>query len=90
MKEVARVVNNGGNFIVTFTDKVSLENDIKLWGQLHPFERIQLVIEYFRESHLFTDIKTFSMRGALRANDEQESDNKKNSDPVYAVSGKVK
>lgn len=90
MKEVARVVNSGGKFIVSFTDNGDSSNDIGLWRQLHPFERLQLVLEYFRQSELFTDIHTFSKRGVLRTSIEQETDNKKVSDPIYAVWAKVK
>ena len=89
IKEVARVVNSGGKFIITFSNSVSPQS-INLWGQLHPFERIQLVLEYFRKTEIFEDLNTYSKRGMLRTAKEKESDGKPLSDPIYAVWGVVK
>lgn len=89
MKEVARVVEKGGKFIITFSDN-GVSNAISLWGQLHPFERMQLVLEYFRLTEIFIDINTFSKRGVPRPWDDKQSHEKRLSDPVYAVWGTVK
>lgn len=62
LREIARVVVSNGKFIVTFTDVYNADQTISLWGQLHPFERIQLVLEYFRKSDLFKEINTYSQR----------------------------
>lgn len=90
MIEIARVVNSGGQFIVTFTDNGSSTDPISLWGQLHPFEKIQLVLEYFRQSGLFTELNTYSSKGALRSAEDKEISGKSLSDPIFAVWGKVK
>lgn len=76
MKEIVRVVNQKGKFIITFVNVYSPDQSISLWSQLHPFERIQLVLEYFRESGLFAELNTVSNRGRS-----------KNS--IYAVWGTV-
>ncbi len=61
-QEIARVVANGGKFIISFTDVDNSNLTISLWGQLHPFERMQLVLEYFQKSELFSEVTTYSQR----------------------------
>ena len=90
MSEVARVVTAEGKFIITFSNTTLPTNTISLWGQLHPFERMQLVLEYFRKSDLFKELSTFSKRGASRPLDNKNSHKKSASDPVFAVWGTVK
>jgi len=90
IKEVARVVNSGGKFIITFSDSRLPPQAISLWAQLHPFERIQLVLEYFRQSGLFKELNTFSKRGVLIPSDDKHLNDKRLSDSVYAVWGFVK
>ncbi len=90
MKEVARVVNAGGKFIITFSNNNSPSHAVSLWWQLHPFERIQLVLEYFRQSGMFEELNTLSKRGGLKPSDGEYLNGKRNSDPIYAVWGIVK
>lgn len=89
MNEIARVVNSKGKFIVSFTDKFIMGETISLWSQLHPFERIQLVLEYFRKSGLFSELNTFSKRGVLKSSESIKS-SKKPCSNIYAVWGTVK
>lgn len=77
MKEIARVINSKGHFIITFSDSYAKDQTISLWGQLHPFERIQLVLEYFRDSNLFTNLHTYSFRTIKRKS-------------IYAVWGELR
>lgn len=90
IKEVARVVKPGGKFIITFSGRWFPPKAINLWSQLHPFERIQLVLEYFRQSEKFEDLHTFSKRGLARPNDDKYIEKTAVSGPVYAVWGMVK
>ncbi|GAA0421577.1 hypothetical protein GCM10009133_32630 [Cocleimonas flava] len=89
MTEVARVIKPGGKFVVTFSERCFPSKAITLWSQLHPFERMQLVLEYFRDSGLFSDLNTYSKRGMPRPADDQYFDEIKTSDPVYAIWGTV-
>ena len=82
MLEIARVVDKGGKFIITFSDN-SVSNATTLWGQLHPFERMQLVLEYFRVTNAFTNINTFSKRGAPRPWDDKQAHEKRLSCLLY-------
>ena len=89
MTEVSRVLKPGGKFIVTFSDRWFPTESVNLWGQLHPFERMQSVVEYFRDSGEFDDLNTFSKRGLIRPKDDPYYNDKKMSDPVFAVWGTV-
>jgi len=89
MTEVARVIKPGGKFVVTFSERCFPTKAITLWSQLHPFERMQLVLEYFRESGLFEDLNTYSKRGLPRPVDDKYFTENKMSDPVYAIWGTV-
>lgn len=90
MKEITRVVNSGGKFIITFSNNAFSDQTITLWNQLHPFERMQLLLEYFKFSESFTDLNTYSKRGLPRPRDDKDFDKKRISDPIFAVWGTVK
>ncbi|WP_299878406.1 class I SAM-dependent methyltransferase [uncultured Cocleimonas sp.] len=90
MTEAARVIKPGGKFVVTFSERWFPTKAITLWSQLHPFERMQLVLEYFSDSGLFSELNTYSKRGLPRPEDDQYFEEIKTSDPVYAIWGTVK
>ena len=81
--EVARVLRPGGKFIISFSNRWFPTKAIQVWNNLHDFERIGLVMEYFIASAHFGDINTWSLRGIPRpANDKH---NIPLSDPIYIV-----
>ncbi len=86
-REVARVLRPGGPFIVSFSNRWFPPKAIRLWEVIHEFERPGLVLEYFLESGLFRDLKTWSLRGLPRPADDKYADRLATSDPVYAVWG---
>ncbi len=88
-KEVARVLNPGGIFGVSFSNRWFPEKTIGLWEDLHDFERMGLVTEYFLESGLYESISTVSMRGYPRPFEDKHFPEIRLSDPVYAVVGKI-
>ena len=90
MTEVARVIKPGGKFVVTFSERWFPTKAIRIWSQLHPFERMQLVLEYFRDSNFFVDLNTYSKRGLPRPVDDIYIEENKLSDSVYAIWGTVK
>ena len=87
---VARVLKAKAPFIVTFSERWFPPKVIKLWMELHPFERMGLVVEYYRKAGKFEDIHTESLRGLFRPEDDKYIRMTPFSDPVYAVSGKVR
>jgi FKBP-type peptidyl-prolyl cis-trans isomerase 2 len=86
-KEVGRVLRPGGLFIVTFSNRWFPEKVINIWKDLHEFERMGFVMEYFQRSKMFTDLETYSIRGLPRPTDDKYFPELMDSDPIYAVWG---
>ncbi|MFZ0612257.1 MAG: methyltransferase domain-containing protein [Desulfobacterales bacterium] len=89
-KEVARVLRPGGHFVVTFSNRWFPPKAIRIWQELHDFERMGLVSEYFMHSGGFTDLHTYSVRGLPRPHTDEYYPDLSFSDPVYAVWGQKK
>jgi SAM-dependent methyltransferase/FKBP-type peptidyl-prolyl cis-trans isomerase 2 len=86
-KEVARVLKPGGVFAITFSNRWFPPKIIHIWDQLHEFERMGLVMEYFLDSGAFDNLGTYSMRGLPRPKNDKYAGELLFSDPVYAVWG---
>jgi len=86
-KEIGRGLRSGGLFIVTFSNRWFPEKVINIWKDLHEFERMGLVMEYFQKSKLFKDLETYSIRGLPRPTDDKYFPELMDSDPTYAVWG---
>jgi FKBP-type peptidyl-prolyl cis-trans isomerase 2 len=86
--EVARVVKPGGHLVVTFSNRWFPPKVIQLWTELHEFERMGLVLEYFMQTEAFEDLHTYSMRGLPRPHDDKYFPEFFYSDPLYAVWGR--
>ena len=84
-KDVYRILKPGGKFILTFSNRWFPTKAIKLWSEIHDFERIGLVAEYFRKSAWTGSIDTLSSRGLARHIDDPHYDTTHISDPVYMV-----
>lgn len=87
-EEVARALAPGGVFIVTFSNRWFPPKTIRLWPQLHEFERIGLVLEYFLQTG-FEKLETYSVRGRPRPYTDKYFPESPLSDPVYAVWGRT-
>ena len=87
-KDVARVLKPGGVFICSFSERWFPSKVIKLWLELHPFERMGLVLEYFRRSEEFKVLGTESVRARPRPPDDKYAGQLATSDPVYVVWGR--
>jgi SAM-dependent methyltransferase len=85
--EVRRVLRPGGRFVVTFSNRWFPPKVIKVWQDVHEFERVGLVMEYFLRDGGFIDLQTWSMRGLPRPLDDKYADRMAQSDPIYAVWG---
>jgi len=86
-EEVARILRPEGYFVVTFSNRWFPTKAIKIWQQLHEFERMGLVLEYFIRSGGFMNLQTYSIRGLPRPHDDKYYPDLLHSDPVYAVWG---
>jgi SAM-dependent methyltransferase/FKBP-type peptidyl-prolyl cis-trans isomerase 2 len=85
--EISRVLRPDGYFIVTFSNRWFPTKAIKIWQELHEFERMGMVLEYFLRSGGFKDFQTYSIRGLPRPHDDKYYPDLWYSDPVYAVWG---
>lgn len=85
--EVRRVLKPGGRFIVTFSNRWFPPKVVKIWQDLHEFERPALVLEYFLRTGGFGELETESIRGLPRPYDDKYADRLADSDPIYAVWG---
>ncbi len=86
--DVARVLTPGGIFIVTFSDRWFPTKAIRIWKELHPFERMGLVLELFHQAERFASLATFSSRGRPRPANDKYADRMAFSDPVFGVWGR--
>jgi len=85
--ELARVLRPGAPLMVTFSDRWFAPKAIRIWSQLHEFERMGLVTEYFRSSGGFTELETISVRGLPRPVNDKYFPQRITADPVFAVMG---
>ena len=84
-REVKRVLKPGGIFIVTFSNRWFPTKAISLWSEIHEFERVGLVMEYFKQSDWEGQVNSLSSKGRHRPEDDPHYDKTQISDPVYAV-----
>jgi hypothetical protein len=85
--EVARILKPGGWFVVTFSDRWFPPKVTKLWQEMHPFERMGLVLQFFRRSKQFAALATETIQGYPRPTDDKYAQQRAYSDPVFAVWG---
>jgi SAM-dependent methyltransferase len=86
--EVLRILRPDGFFAVTFSNRWFPTKAIRIWSELHEFERMGLVLAYFLNAGGFTDLQTYSMRGLPRPFDDPYFPKLRHADPVYAVWGR--
>ncbi|MGD8519735.1 MAG: methyltransferase domain-containing protein [Desulfobacterales bacterium] len=85
--EIARVLRPNGNFVITFSNRYFPTKAIQIWKDIHEFERMGLVLEYFIRSGKFKDLQTYSIRGLPRPREDKYYPDLRFSDPLYAVWG---
>ena len=86
-EEITRILKPGGIFIAAFSNRWFPPKAINIWSELHEFERMGLVLEFFLKSGKYNNLQTYSMRGLPRPADDRYSSQIPFSDPVYAVWG---
>ena len=89
MRELARVVKPGGDVMFAFADRWFPPKAIRLWSEVHAFERMAVVLAYFRDSGLFTDFYTETAHGWPRPEDDKYAAKLADSDPVFFVAAKT-
>ncbi|WP_455234577.1 class I SAM-dependent methyltransferase, partial [Thiogranum longum] len=84
-REIARVLKPGGRFVNTFSNRWFPPKAIQLWAQLHPFERMGLVLDFYRRAEAYDDLHTESVQGLPRPENDKYAGRIALSDPVFAV-----
>jgi len=87
---IARILRPRGPFIVTFSNRWFPPKAIRIWPELHEFERMGLVLDHFLCSRAFEALETFSSRGKPRPPTDRYFPQLRKADPVYAVWGRKK
>jgi SAM-dependent methyltransferase/FKBP-type peptidyl-prolyl cis-trans isomerase 2 len=85
--EVRRVLKPGGRFVVMLSNRYFPPKAIRIWTEMHPFERSGLVLEYFLRDRGFANLNTFSLTGLFRPEDDKYAAQTPWSDPIHAVWG---
>ena len=85
--EVARTLRPEGAFLVVFSNRWFEPKVIGIWKELHEFERMGLVLEYFYRTDALGNLQTYSVRGLKRPRHDKYYGQLPYSDPVYAVWG---
>ena len=88
-QEVRRVLRPGGRFVLTFSNRWFPPKAITLWPELHEFERMGLVLDFFLAAGGFENLGTWSLRGLPRPATDRYAERLALSDPVYAVWGEA-
>ena len=86
LAETRRVLRPGGLFAVTFSNRWFPTKAIRIWSELHEFERVGMVTQWLQQAG-FAGLHTFSSRGWPRPADDRHAGETPYSDPVYAVWG---
>lgn len=86
MAEIRRVLRPGGLLAFAFSNRWFPPKAIRLWTELHEFERLGLVAELFHQTGGFGGVTTLSRRGLPRPLDDPHQELWL-SDPLYMVWG---
>jgi SAM-dependent methyltransferase len=87
LKEVRRVLKQGGKFFFSFSNRYFPPKVIKGWIDMHEFERMGFVLELLARIEGLGNLKTYSLRGYPRPIDDKWSIACNLSDPLYVVYG---
>lgn len=85
VREVGRVLRPGTPFLIAFSDRWFPPKAIRLWSELHPFERMALIADYLRLSGMFGAIETESLAGLPPPS---AAHHRPFSDPLFVVIGR--
>lgn len=85
--ELSRILKPGGKVIISFSEHFYQKKVIALWEDVHPFERMGVVLEYFRQSGQFENLRSESIRGLIKNDDDPFISKNAYSCPLFIISG---
>jgi len=83
--EIVRVLKPGGVCVMTFSNRWFSPKAIQLWQELHAYERLGLVIDYFLRNLNFTALHSETLHGLPRPEDDKYANTQLYSDPLFAA-----
>ncbi|WP_291321058.1 class I SAM-dependent methyltransferase [Desulfonatronospira sp.] len=86
-REVARVLRPGGIFLVGISNRWFPPKVVRLWQELHEFERTGFVLDLLMQAESFEKLESTSIRNWWRPADDPHTGHTWVSDPVYVVRG---
>lgn len=88
ISEIRRILKSNGILTFSFSNRYFPPKVIRLWVELHEFERMGYVLELLLRTGGFKDFTTYSYRGFKRPYDDKYSGSTLFSDPLYVVYAK--
>ncbi len=88
LSQCVRVLRPGGTLLVGFSNRWFPDKAVRQWMDLHEFERLGLVLDYFLGTQALQDLQTVSIRNWWRPEHDPHIGETFTSDPVYVVMGK--
>lgn len=85
LAETARVLTPGGRLLVSFSNRYFPTKAVRVWTQLHDFERMGYVLGLLRATGRFGGLATESLRNRPRPVTDRYWPALRVSDPVYMV-----
>jgi SAM-dependent methyltransferase len=86
LADIKRVLRPGGLFVATFSNRWFPTKAIRIWSELHEFERVGMVTQWLQQAG-FARLSTYSAKGWPRPSDDPYASKTPLSDPLYAVWG---
>lgn len=86
LAEVRRVLRPGGIFAIAFSDRWFPTKAIRVWSEIHPFERLGLVLGLLWQGG-FGELQSETLRGTLRPPDDKYIAQRNYADPLFAAWG---
>lgn len=84
-REVGRILQPGGLFLVIFSNRMFPEKAVKIWRESGEDERVLLVEDFFKAAGLFEKPSIFVSKGKPRPKEDKYAHMNIPGDPVYAV-----
>lgn len=86
-REIGRILRPGAPFMISFSDRWFPPKAIRLWSELHPFERLALVMDYLRLAGSFEGLATESLQGLPAPKGTWRPQGRPWADPLFIVTG---
>ncbi len=85
-QQIYQKLKPGGRFITIFNDQFVASKVVNIWNQVHPFERMTLVLNYLKKAG-FNKLNTWTIRGIPRNPEEVVSVETLDITPLFTVWG---